>query len=347
MAPPYTPETRQDRITKQWVAFAPSRYSRPQHTSDEETADPDSTDSRRVPARRDDRPVEGCPFCPGHEDCLPSVLWELDHPGPLPWRTRVVPNKYAALDPDRVPYDRTWGLFRSRASRGHQEVIIETPRHDRPLAQMSAEQVDAVLRTYLERHRTLHRETNLIPFLFRNHGASAGASIAHPHSQLIATDFPPPQIEQEEAEARARYDETGRCPYCTMIEEELDTETRLVRSTDRFVVFVPFAAHVPYELWILPREHTPEFGRLTNTDRRQLAALLRSVLHRLRVCLDNPDYNFFVRTALTYESEASHLHWSLRIRPRTTVQAGFELSTGVRINPSIPERDAAALRQAD
>jgi UDPglucose--hexose-1-phosphate uridylyltransferase len=210
---------------------------------------------------------------------------------------------------------------------------------------MPVVQVDAVLRTYLERYRTVRQDdSGLFPFLFRNHGASAGASIAHPHSQLIAPDVPPPLIQQEEQAAKARYNELGRCPYCAMVEAELDAEARLVRTNDHFVAFVPFAAKVPYELWIVPREHTPEFGRLTPPRRRALAETLRSVLGRLRTRLDNPDYNLFVRTALDYDPNSPHLHWSLRIRPRTTILAGYEQATGERINPSIPERDAAVLR---
>ncbi|MFB6272992.1 MAG: DUF4931 domain-containing protein [Salinibacter sp.] len=331
----YSPETRQDRITNQWVAFAPSRSDRPRQTTERGT--PPSPDANR--------PVEGCPFCPGHEEMLPSVLWELNGAETLPWQTRVVPNKYSALSPDREPYDQTRGLYRSRASRGRQEVIIETPRHYQHLAQMPVPQVDAVLQTYLERYHTLRQsDDDLIPFLFRNHGASAGASIAHPHSQVIAPDFPPPQLQREERAARARYEELGRCPYCTMIETELDAEDRLVWTNDTFVAFVPFAAQVPYEMWLLPREHEPEFGRLPEAQRTQLAAALHELLARLHTHLNDPDYNLFVRTALDYESDQPHLHWSLRIRPRTTVQAGYEQGTGQHINPSIPERDAAVLR---
>ncbi len=336
MASSYPPETRQDRITNQWVAFAPSRSERPKQTSKEGSLSP----------QEEETPVKGCPFCPGHEDMLPSVLWELDDPPSLPWQTRVVPNKYAALAPDRAPCEQTCGLYRSRASRGRQEVIIETPRHYQSLAQMPVPQVNAVLKTYLERYHTIRRENeNLTPFLFRNHGASAGASIAHPHSQLIAPDFRPPQIEREERAARTRYEELGQCPYCVMVEKELDAEVRLVYTNDFFVVFVPYAAEVPYETWLLPREHEPEFGRLTESHRAELATALHELLGRLYTHLGDPDYNFFVRTALDYESNQPHLHWSLRVRPRTTVQAGYEQGTGQRINPSIPERDAAVLRK--
>ncbi|MFB6248546.1 MAG: HIT domain-containing protein [Salinibacter sp.] len=333
MASSYSPETRQDRITRQWVACAPDRSSRPQKTG------PPALDD--VPT--DDTPADGCPFCPGHEDQLPSVLWELAADDDRPWRTRAVPNKYPSFSPTPTPDSGGTGLYRTRKSRGRQEVIIDTPSHHRGLARMPVAQVEALLHTYLVRYRAL-REAGLFPFIFRNHGARAGASIPHPHSQIIGTDVRPPRIEREETAAQRRHAETGRCPYCEMIETELDAQVRLVSVTDAFVAFVPFAARVPYEVWILPRHHEPEFGHLSAEDRSVLARMLRRVVRRLHTRVGDPAYNVFVRTALEHGSEAPHLHCSLRLRPRTTVEAGFELSTGVQINPSIPERDAAVLR---
>lgn len=335
MDPDYTPETRQDRITKQWVACAPIRSTRP-HKTGPPTPSHDPTD---------DTPVEGCPFCPGHEEMLPSVLWQFNAGGYPSWHTRVVPNKYPALRPDHQPDQSSCGLYETRASHGRQEVVIDTPRHHQGVAQMPVDQVEAMLQTYLTRYHALRQaDPPLYPFVFRNHGAGAGASIAHPHSQIIATHFPPPQIEREEAAARKQYDEEGECPYCEMIADELAAEARMVWSNDSFVVFVPFAARVPYEMWILPRTHEPEFGRLTDESCVHLAPALHEAIRRLHDHLDDPDYNFFVRTALDYQSNAPHLHWSIRIEPRTTVEAGFERSTGVQVNPSIPERDAAVLR---
>lgn len=338
MAPDYAPETRQDRITKQWVAFAPTRSERPHRTGDPKS--PDGPDA--------DAPVEGCPFCPGHEDMLPSVLWELEATAGRPWRTRAVPNKFPALRPD-APTDApsSSALYAARPSRGRQEVIIDTPAHYRSPAHFSVDEMDGLLETYLARYRTIREEDDLLPILFRNHGAAAGASIDHPHSQLMGLSFAPPRIRQEEAAARARHDALGRCPYCAMIEEELQEETRVVQASDDFVVFTPYAAREPYEMWILPRRHEPEFGRTSPAERTALATVLRNALWRLNACLDDPDYNYFVRTALQYGSDAPYLHWSLRIRPRLSVEAGFEQCTDVRVNPSIPERDAAVLREAD
>lgn len=330
-------DLRRDVLTNTWVACAPGRDNRPLKTD----AQPSESSHSEEP------PVDGCPFCPGHEDQLPEVLWELASSDDRPWCTRSVPNKFAALSPRATNGDAHAGLYHTRDNKGRQEVIIDTPDHNQLLSRMPVEQVDALLHTYLTRYRTLRTATSgLYPFIFRNHGGRAGASIPHPHSQIIATDVTPPRIEREEAAARSRYEDTGRCPYCEMIEREMEAQDRLVWTSEKFIVFVPYAARVPCEMWLLPRTHEPEFGRLDNSQRADLAVALQTVVARLHRHLENPAFNFFVRTALEHDSTAPHLHWSLRLHPRTSVQAGFELSTGVRINPSTPERDAARLRAA-
>lgn len=329
-------EARQDRITNEWVLCAPTRGDRPHDIDDVET-----------PSPSDDTPVEGCPFCPGHEAMLPRVIEERPASNGAPWQTRVVPNKYPAMTPDAPDDTQLCGLYRMRGGRGHQEVIIDTPFHYRSLAHMAVDEVDAVLHTYLARYRHYRTsDADVIPHVFRNHGAEAGASLPHPHSQLIATPLPPPRMQREEAQAKALYDEHGRCPYCEMLEEEQSAGARLVFTNDDFVVFVPYAATVPFTQWIVPRAHEPELGRTDAAERRALAEALHEAVGRLHRALGDPDYNFFFRTALEYASDAPHLHWSLRIRPRTTVDAGFELGTGLNINPSLPERDAEVLRSS-
>jgi UDPglucose--hexose-1-phosphate uridylyltransferase len=336
MASNHPAELRQDGLTNTWVACAPRRSGRPVQTGPDAVAhDP-----------TDDTPVEGCPFCPGHEDELPAILWEHAADDDRPWTTRVVPNKYPALDAS-PPTEREAdsGLYRRRDSTGRQEVIIDTPYHYQGLAQMSVAQVEAVLRTYRERYDALRSSApDLYPFVFRNHGRRAGASLPHPHSQIIATEVRPPRIEREEAAAQARYDDTGRCPYCEMIATELRAEVRMVWQDEHAVMFVPYAAKVPCALWILPRRHDPEFGHMTAPQRASVAAALQQASQRYYTRLDDPAFNLYVRTALDRAPDAPHLHWSLRLQPRTSRRAGFEQSTGMHVNPSIPERDAALLR---
>jgi UDPglucose--hexose-1-phosphate uridylyltransferase len=329
-------EFRQDLITRQWVVVAPARTDRPNDFAESPPSEAAASS-----------PVDGCPFCPGHEDDIPRIVWELNgrDRDPADWHTRVLPNKYPALTPDRAGRADAAGLYRTRPGVGRQEVVVDSPRHGASLAAMPESQIEAILETYQSRYRAL-REEDLFPFIFRNHGADAGASLAHPHSQIIATDFAPPHVEQEERRARAHATETGRCGYCEMIGRELADGDRIVCATDSFIAFVPYAAQVPYEMWILPREHAPEFGRMDAPMRADLAGTLRTVLSALFTQCGDPDYNLFVRTGLNHPCDAEHVHWSLRIRPRLSLDAGFELGTGLKVNPSLPERDAEHLRAA-
>jgi UDPglucose--hexose-1-phosphate uridylyltransferase len=257
-----------------------------------------------------------------------------------------VPNKYPALTPDGEPDRQSCMMFDWHSGHGRQEVIIATPSHHRALGQLSVDHVEAVVKTYHARYHALRTDGDgLIPFIFHNHGADAGASLPHPHSQIIAPSIEPPAVAGEERRAAERYEDTGTCPYCEMLDEERSAGVRIVQENEAFTAFVPYAARAPYEVWILPRRHEPEFGRL-NGEALPLAHILRDTLRALHRALGDPDYNFFVRTAMDYESDAPHLHWSLRIRPRLSIDAGFEIGTGMKINPSLPERDADVLREA-
>jgi UDPglucose--hexose-1-phosphate uridylyltransferase len=334
-------EFRQDAITRQWVVCAPARSDRPKQF--EEDADP---------VLETDGPVNGCPFCPGHEHMLPEVLFEASPDGSetngsaRSWHTRSVPNKYPALTQDGTASQSSCSMYECHGGYGRQEVIIATPRHHESLSRMPTSHLETVVQTYLHRYHALRQAGDgLIPFIFHNYGADAGASLPHPHSQIIAPSIEPPDVVLEEERARQRYGETGQCPYCEMLDKERTAEARMVAENDAFAAFVPYAARAPYEMWILPTEHEPEFGRLGG-QASALADVLHQTLRALRLALGDPDYNFYVRTALAYESTAPHLHWSLRIRPRISIDAGFEIGTGMKINPSLPERDADVLREA-
>ena len=344
-------EFRQNLITRQWVAVAPGRTDRP-HDFGDPDGDPDGGADSDADGHADDAsggssPVDGCPFCPGHTAELPSIIWEQNGmaDGPASWQTRVVPNKFPALTSADDGREQSAGLYRARPAFGRQEVVIDTPLHHQPWSDMPVAQVEAVLRTYRRRYRAL-RDEGLIPFVFRNHRSAAGASLAHPHSQIIATDLRPPQIEREERRARAHTAETGRCAYCQMLADEQAAGVRVVRETDAFLAFVPYAATVPYEVWVLPREHAPDVGTADDATLAALAETLQDVLAALSAQCSAPPYNLYIRTALDGVETAPHLHWSVRIQPRLSVDAGFELGTGVKINPSLPARDAEHLRAA-
>lgn len=261
------------------------------------------------------------------------------------WSTRVIPNRFPALAPagDRqyVPAGRGMRL----AGFGYHEVIIESARHDADLTTMTGAAVASVLRTFRARFIELSARPGVETVsVFRNHGDAAGASLAHPHSQLIATAVMAPLAEDRTGWARARFADTARCTVCDDLENELADATRVVEATTGFLVTVPFAATSPFELRITPCRHQPSFGWANDAELDELAFVLRRALQRLRLALDDPPYNLVIESGPLDGRDARSGHWWLRIVPGPVAAGGFELSTGFPINPSLPESDAATLR---
>jgi UDPglucose--hexose-1-phosphate uridylyltransferase len=329
-------ELRQDRTTGGWVIVAPQRGRRSQ--------------MRGAGARPRKRPRfdPTCPFCPGHEAQLPGIIAETpaqDAPG---WSVRVVPNKFPAVQLEQAAPVLASGEHQARTGHGIHEVIIESPWHDAEPASMNAAELNAAITVYRERSRTLlsqHRMEAAI--LFRNYGHGAGASLMHPHAQIVALDFMPPKVAAINDWAKRYYAEHDRCTLCDELQIERKSGHRIIDENDAFVAIVPFAAEHPFEIWVVPKRHQPSFGALTDDALPAFAALLGRSLRRLQTALDDPAYNFVIDTAPKSELAAPHWHWHLRIVPDVATWGGFELGAGLPINPSSPEDDARLLREAD
>lgn len=330
-------EIRQNKVTKQWVIFAPDRRRRPRDFRQS------SSERKGLPEHDPD-----CPFCPGNEASLPEILVEMPaQRDGQDWQTRVVPNKYPALVPGEKDLHRYHqGIYLAMPRYGKHEVVIETPQHNRDLALMGQRELETVVETYHRRYVDLMREhDNMIAIIFRNHGRRAGTSLLHPHSQIIVAGMAPRYIRFREEAAQAYYDELGRCVYCDILKYEMDDQERVIFENELFLAFVPFAADVPFEVWIMPKIHRADFGSLSDAEKDMLTAILGESLSRLHDKLSDPDYNYVINTAAQYKADEPQLHWCLQIQPRLTTRAGFEIGSGVRINPSIPEEDAAYLKQ--
>jgi len=297
------------------------------------------------PEHRDD-----CPFCEGNETQTPPEVYALrdgSEPNRPGWKVRVVPNKFAALSLSARWEVKRPEVFTTISGYGSHEVIIETPQHNQTLATLPTEQVQLVLQAVLQRMRTLAQD-HRIAFVqvFRNHGAAAGTSLIHPHSQLIATPIVPTNIREEIEEARRFYDDRVTCVYCYMLAQEMESGERMVFSTDHYAVFAPFASRFPFELMILPRQHSASF--VAEAREEQIAALadvLRRTLLLLYRAANNPDYNAVLHTAPLRDSCMDYYHWHIEIVPRLTTPAGFELGSGIFITTAIPEETAAYLRE--
>ena len=182
--------------------------------------------------------------------------------------------------------------------------------------------------------------------LFRNYGPQAGASLAHPHAQIIALDFVPPHVAAMSEWAKRHMQEHGRCVLCDELESERKDGARVVDENDAFVALVPFAAEHAFEVWLVPKRHQATFTALGDNDLPAFAGLLGRTLRRLSAALDDPPYNFVIDSAPKSELGAPHWHWKMRIVPDVATWGGFELGAGLPINPSSPEEDAHSLRAA-
>lgn len=322
-------ELRQDPCTRDWVVIAPERSRRPHFPG------------------RNRAPTPGaarCPFCPGHESDTPLEVWRVAGPSGH-WRVRVVPNRFPMLEPGGSPrrHVSETGMV-SMAGIGRHEVIVESPDHQTDLAYVNVADVRNVLEAYRSRYRALRSETRGVILIFRNHGVGAGTSISHPHSQIVATPVVPTQIRHRFEVAMQHYDDLGTCLYLDIADRETRDGRRVVLQTADYLAFQPFASAVPHETWIMPRLHQPSFGDCSDAALDGLASALRSILAALCEVLHDPDYNLIVHSAPAGDEQQEYFIWHIRIIPRISTPAGFELGSGMAVNPTCPEDTAAELR---
>ena len=328
---------RFDPTTLDWVVFAPSRARRPHELRQRPSED-----------GADGNDAEHCPFCCGNEDRTPPEI-DADRPygGTLSqWRVRVVANKSPALriEEDNHRHENGEG-FRYLGGCGAHEVIIESPDHSRLLADQPVEQIERVLRIAQSRHQDLMRDSRFqTVVIFKNHGEAAGTSLKHPHWQLIATPVVPRMLRLKHMVATDYFDQTGECLYCAVLKRELASQKRVLAVNSAFVAFLPYASHLPFETWILPRQHQACFGAVRREQLLPLADLLRTVLVKLHRGLENPDFNLTIDTVSRGDESKEYFLWHIRILPRLTTTAGFELGSGMSINTVLPEEAAEYLR---
>lgn len=327
-------ELRQDPITRDWVIVNPERGLRPNdHVAG---AAPGA-----------------CPFCPGNEALTPEPTDTLVGPDGR-WLVRAVPNRFpvlrgeVAFDGEDAATARPETSWRRLPGYGHHEVIVETPAHDAQLGVMPVAQARRVLEMYARRMRALAERDGALRqiVLFRNHGARAGTSLLHPHSQIVATPAVAPETRRRVMDEIAFYDENGRCGLCHSVERERAAGERVVLVTAHFATIAPYASGNPYQVQIVPLRHTPTFLEVGDAELDDLAAHLSGVLAALRAHLGDPHYNLVVSTPPLDLIHRSASHWFIEILPRITTPAGFELGSRIVVNVQPPERAAADLRAA-
>lgn len=291
-----------------------------------------------------------CPFCYGHEGMTPPEI-QAHREGATPpnspgWSTRVVPNKFPALRIEGELDRRGEGMFDLSNGVGAHEVIIEAPDHRKNLAELLDHEVEKVIWAYRDRSVDLHGDKRFrYIMIFKNHGYSAGASLSHSHSQLIALPMIPKNVREELSGAHTYYEYRERCIFCDMITQEKEEAQRLICENSRFLAFSPFASRFPFEVWILPRQHHSDFSFIRTEDVIELARILKDVLLRIKKVLGNPSYNFIIHTSPIEQKEREDYHWHIEIMPKLTRIAGYEWGSGFYINPTPPEVAAKYLRE--
>jgi UDPglucose--hexose-1-phosphate uridylyltransferase len=302
--------------------------------------------------------MTSCPFCYGNEDRTPSELFAIRPSGKANgpgWQVRVIPNKYPALRIEGDINSRSYGLYDVRNGIGAHEVIIETPDHDRGMADLTPGEITNVLRAYRARYLDLRQDSRFRYLtLFKNHGSRAGATLSHAHSQLIAVPLTPPVAATELSICRDYYSRKERCLHCDLLEFELSQGDRVVREFANFVLLAPYASCFPFELRLYPKQHLHDFALMEDETLAELAEAMKDMLLRLKMLLDDPPFNFIIHTAPTgqprpgkpdYWGSLPHdYHWHLELVPRLTQIAGFEWGTGFFINPTSPEDATRFLR---
>jgi UDPglucose--hexose-1-phosphate uridylyltransferase len=341
--PEYLSQYRYDILQKRWVIIASERGKRP--------------DDFHVP--QEEKEGGFCPFCPGNEDKTPGEILGVREPSSRPnsggWKVRVVPNKFPALRIEGDPCREADGMYDRMNGIGAHEVVIETPHHNSNIADRGIDEIALVLQVFRDRLADLMNDTRLKYILiFKNHGAVAGASLPHPHSQVIATTVTPRTIALELNACRDHHQLKERCLICDIIKQEIDDRDRLIGVDDRFAAFCPYASRFPFEAFIAPRYHQHDYALATNDELRGLAAIIRDVLSRLKRGLNDPPYNLILHSApnAKVEPRRSHywdtikfdFHWHIELLPRLTRVAGFEWGSGFYINPTPPEEAAKFLR---
>ncbi|MCF8056599.1 MAG: galactose-1-phosphate uridylyltransferase [Desulfocapsa sp.] len=329
------PELRKDPVLGRWIIIASERGKRPTDFVIAET------------------PTIGgfCPLCPGNENTTPHEVlvygresYNPDSPG---WLVRVVPNKYPALVIEGDLNREGEGLYDKMNGIGAHEVIVESPRHEDAFSELPTDHMLLVFKAFQHRIRDLEHDNRFrYVLVFKNFGKAAGASLEHSHSQLVALPVLPRKIESELAGALTYYKYKERCVYCDIIHQELKQDVRVVCKNKHYITITPFAPRTPFEMWVLPLNHSSAYHEQTEEQLRALAEIFSESLCRLDACIPNVPYNFVLHTQPLRSRYMEHFHFHFEIVPKLTSIAGFEWGSGFYINPMSPEKAASYLRES-
>lgn len=335
-------ELRRDIVSGEWVLVATGRGKRP--TQFVEQREKSKTKKAACPFDDPQKSGNGAPLLWFVDPKKRDTGKDIDLSD---WFLQVIPNKYPALNHDHrtCPAEVTNELETSMEGVGFHEVIITRP-HSRSIADMKTDEAELVIRAYQERIHDISAEGCVKYILiFHNHGNAAGASIAHPHSQLVALPIVPRDVHISLRNSKWYFKRHGKCVHCEMLKWEKKQKDRIIFENRKFVVFAPYAPSASFEVRIFPKKHEQRFESIATKDRKYFAEALQQTLHALKKALKDPAYNFYIHTAPLGKDQFDHYHWHLEILPKTNTPAGMELGTGMEVVMVTPEDAAELMRK--
>ncbi|MBI2609695.1 HIT domain-containing protein [Candidatus Giovannonibacteria bacterium] len=333
-------EFRKDIVSGDWILVASGSAKRPHFLKED---------------RRKKTSIKKCPFeDPQKSGNGDALFWR-----PLPtasgenrekfssWFVQVVKNKFPILNPHKVcPVTVKNGSEQSFGGVGFHEIVV-TRNHARSLGFMTREELKLVLETYRERYRALSSEKCVeYVLIYHNNGLKAGATVGHPHSQIVALPIIPTDVKRSLDGSSRYYEKHKRCVHCTVIKDESRAKKRVIYKNKHFIVICPYASHVSAEIRLFPITHNPRFEDMHEAQYDSFVEAVRVVFAKLNKALHDPDYNFFIHTAPPKSKNYKHYHWHFEILPRTNIWGGVELGTGIEVVRILPENAAKILRAA-
>lgn len=331
-------ELRMDIVNNDWVVIATGRAKRPEMFKKEKK-------------RKEETAEKDCPFCNIGLQEKPTLVFangkrrDSSKTVPKDWTTIVFPNKYPAFIPSKDLNERFEGpLYKVMNAVGFHEVVV-TKDHKKQIANFKTGEIKELFDTYQQRYLALmnRKFVNYIS-IFHNHGEKAGASIAHPHSQIITTPLIDSDLRGALTTAESYFKTNKKCLYCQLNEFETKSKKRIVDQNQDFLAVCPFASKTAFEVIVSPKSHLSYFEKITEKEKWALADIFGKVLNKIYKALNNPDYNFYLHTAPCDGRRYNYYHWHWTILPKTSTWAGFEIGARMEISTIEPEKAAEYLR---
>lgn len=293
-----------------------------------------------------------CPFCYGNESMTPPEIEvirdQYTFPNSPGWQVRVVSNKFPALQIEGDLERRGLGIYDLSNGIGAHEVVIETPYHHKDIPDLEQFEIEHVISMLCQRGLDLIRDKRFkYIMVFKNFGAAAGASLEHPHTQIIALPMVPKNAMEEIKGAQDYFEFRERCIFCDIIRQELQEKERIVIENKRFVSFCPFVSRFPFEIWIMPKKHSCYFCHVQPEDLPDFAAILKETITRLKRVFPTVSYNFIIHSSPVNGSDegVEGYHWHVELMPKLTRVAGFEWGSGFYLVSTPPELAAQYLKE--